>query len=128
VQNTTNKCIYTYIHLFCYKQLCLKQWICMSVYTLVGYISCNEHQCMVMNHLKLVNTVFGANSQYSDLLRAGWSGCWIPGGSRFSAPVLTGSEAPLASYTMGTGSFPGVSNQDVALTTHTHLAPRLKKE
>ena len=29
-------------------------------------------------------------------------------GARFSAPVQTGSEAHPASYTMGTGSFPGV--------------------
>jgi hypothetical protein len=29
-------------------------------------------------------------------------------GARFSAPVQTGSVANLASYTMGTGSFPGV--------------------
>jgi len=29
-------------------------------------------------------------------------------GVRFSAPVQTGSEAHPASYTMGTGSFPGV--------------------
>ena len=28
--------------------------------------------------------------------------------ARFSAPVLTGSGAHPASYTMGTGSFPGV--------------------
>jgi len=28
--------------------------------------------------------------------------------ARFSAPVQTGPEAHLASYTMGTGSFPGV--------------------
>jgi hypothetical protein len=29
-------------------------------------------------------------------------------GARFSSPVLAGSEAHPASYTMGTGSFPGV--------------------
>jgi hypothetical protein len=29
---------------------------------------------------------------------------------------------------MGTGSFMGESDRDVALTTHTHLEPRLKKE
>jgi len=29
---------------------------------------------------------------------------------------------------MGTGSFPGVSGRGVALTTHHHLAPLLKKE
>ena len=31
-----------------------------------------------------------------------------PGGARFSAPILTGPGAHPASYTMGTGSFPGV--------------------
>ena len=30
------------------------------------------------------------------------------GGARFSAPVQTGHVAHLASYTMGTGSFPGI--------------------
>ena len=33
-----------------------------------------------------------------------------------------------SSYTMGTGSFPGVKRPAVGLTTHPHLAPRLKKE
>ena len=42
--------------------------------------------------------------------------------ARFFAPVQTGSEAQPASYTMGTES------RGVALTTHPHLAPRLKKE
>jgi hypothetical protein len=32
----------------------------------------------------------------------------IPIGARFSAPVLIGSEAHPASYTVGTGSFPGL--------------------
>jgi len=32
----------------------------------------------------------------------------IPVGARFSAPVQTGPRAYSASYTMGTGSFPGV--------------------
>jgi hypothetical protein len=32
----------------------------------------------------------------------------FPVGVRISAPVKTGSEAQLASYTMGTGSLPGV--------------------
>jgi len=36
------------------------------------------------------------------------SGDQIPVGVRFSAPVQTSSEACPASYTMGTGSFPGV--------------------
>ena len=50
----------------------------------------------------------GQRSRYSDWLRAERSGDRIPMGKRFSAPVQTGPGAHLASYTMGTGSFPGV--------------------
>ena len=43
----------------------------------------------------------------------------MPVGERFSARVQTGCEAHLASYTMGTGSFPGVKcGRGVALITH----------
>ena len=42
------------------------------------------------------------------LVRAGRSWDWIPVRARFSAPVQTGPGAHPASYTMGTGSFPGV--------------------
>ena len=42
-----------------------------------------------------------------DLLQAGRSGDRIPMGARFSAPVQTGPGVYLASYTMGTRSFPG---------------------
>jgi len=44
----------------------------------------------------------------SDWLWAGQSGDQIPFGARFSAPVLTGSGAHPAPYTMDTVSFPGV--------------------
>ena len=44
----------------------------------------------------------------SDSLCAGRSGDQIPVRARFSAPVLTGSGAHPASYTMDTVSFPGV--------------------
>ena len=53
----------------------------------------------------------GLRSRYSDSLRAGRSGDRIPVGSRFSAPVQTGSEAHLAPYTMGTGSFPEIKRR-----------------
>ena len=50
--------------------------------------------------------------------------------ARFSAPVQTDPGAHPASYTMCTGSFLGVKRpgRGVALTTHPHLAPKLKKE
>ena len=46
-------------------------------------------------------------SRYSDSLRAGRFEDRIPVGTRFSAPVQSGPGAHPASYTMGTGSFPG---------------------
>jgi len=48
--------------------------------------------------------------------------------ARFSAPVQTGPAAHPASYTMGIGSFPGAKRPGVALITHPHLGPRLKKD
>jgi len=49
-------------------------------------------------------------------------------GARIFASVQTGPGAHPASYTIGIGSFWGQSSRDVALTTHIHLAPRLKEE
>jgi hypothetical protein len=65
---------------------------------------------------------------YSDWLRAGRSGDPIPVEVRFSAPVQTGPGAHPASWTMRTGSFPGVkSGRGVTLTTHTLLVLRSRK-
>ena len=48
---------------------------------------------------------------------------------RFSAPVQTGPGDHLASYTMGTGAFPGgKAAGGVALTTQPNLEPRLMQE
>jgi hypothetical protein len=47
-------------------------------------------------------------SAVSDSLRAGRSGDRIPVEARFSSPAQTDSEAHPASYTMDTGSIPGV--------------------
>ena len=44
--------------------------------------------------------------------------------ARFSAPVQTGPGAHPASYTIGTGSFPGVkSGRGVKLTPHPLIVP-----
>jgi hypothetical protein len=48
----------------------------------------------------------------------------IPVGARFSAPVQSGPWAHSASYTMGSGSFPGEkSGRGVTLTPHPLLVP-----
>ena len=49
-------------------------------------------------------------------------------GARFSAHVQTGPGAHPASYTMGTGSFPGVKRPGCGVDHPPHLAPRLKEE
>ena len=68
-------------------------------------------------------------SRYSDWLRAGGSGDRIPVEARFSAPVQTGPGAHPASYTMGTGSFPGVkSGRGVTLTPHPLLVSLVMKK
>ena len=46
---------------------------------------------------------------YTDSLRVGRSGYRIPVGTKFSAPVQTDPGAHTGSYSMGTGSFPGVN-------------------
>jgi hypothetical protein len=56
----------------------------------------------------------------------GKSSLW---GARFFSPVQTGPGAQPASYTMGTGSFPGGKERPRRGLDHPHqLAPWLKKE
>jgi hypothetical protein len=49
-------------------------------------------------------------------------------GARFSAPVQTGPGADPASYTVGTGSLPGVKRPERGADQPPQPAPRLKKE
>ena len=67
-------------------------------------------------------------SRDSYSLRAVRSGDQTLVGARFSAPAQTSPGAHPAPSTKVTGSFPGESGRVVALTTHPHLEPRLKKE
>jgi len=70
------------------------------------------------------------NDWYCNTLsrKSGWSGDRIPVGMRFSAPVQTSPGAHLASFTIGTGSFPGVKWPGRRVDNPPHLLPRLKKE
>ena len=49
-------------------------------------------------------------------------------GARLSAPVRKGPGAYPASYTIGTGSFPGVKEQGRGIDHPPYLVPKLKKE
>ena len=68
----------------------------------------------------------GQLSRYSDLLQAGRFGDRIPVGDRFSAPVQTCPVTYPASYTLGTGSFPGVKRPGRGIDHPPHLLQRLK--
>jgi hypothetical protein len=65
--------------------------------------------------------------QYGDWLRAGRSGDRIPVGARFSAPVQTGPGAHPASYTMHTGSFPGVKRPGFGVNHPTPFSDEVKE-
>jgi hypothetical protein len=66
-------------------------------------------------------------SQYSDLLWAGRPGDRIPVGARFSAPVQTDPAGIQPPTQWVSAHSQGRSGPDVKLTTHPHLAPRLKR-
>jgi hypothetical protein len=72
-----------------------------------------DHHLQILPRLKISRDILplqgpGKRRGYSDSLRAGRSGDRIPVGTKFSAPVQTSPGTHPASYTMGTGSFPGV--------------------
>jgi hypothetical protein len=62
-------------------------------------------------------------------LAVGWA-VWdrLMEGARFSVPVKTDPGVLPASYTMGTGPFPGVKRPGRGVDHHSNLVPRLKKE
>ena len=61
-------------------------------------------------------------------LQSGRSGDRIPVGTKFSAPVQTGSDAHRASYTVVTGSLSRVKRPGCGVVHPPYLASRLKKE
>ena len=75
-----------------------------------------KNACALCNVISSVGPV----AQSVQRLTKGWTVRGSnPGGARFTAPVQTGPEAHPASYTMGTGSFPGVKyGRSLLLTPH----------
>jgi hypothetical protein len=68
-----------------------------------------ETACNIVRILMVMKSlVFAANDNVRQRTAMGWTvrGS-IPGGGKFSAAVQTRPGAHPASYTMGTGSFPG---------------------
>jgi hypothetical protein len=68
--------------------------------------------CKPLNQLLLLEAVGRDSCWFSDSLWAARSGNQIPVGEKFSAPVQNGPGAHPDSYTMGTGSFPGVKRPE----------------
>ena len=96
----------------------------MSSRTFGQYLVCCEH-------VYTKDSIYmwaGQLSRYSDWLRAGRSGDRILVGARFSAPVRIDPRVHPASYTMGTGSFPGIKRPGHGVNHPPPPAPRLKKE
>jgi hypothetical protein len=75
-----------------------------------------------------LSVVMFINLDFVYSLRTGRSWDPIPVGMRFFAPVQTDPGSHPASYTMGTGSFPGVKRSGRDVDQSPHLAPRLKEE
>jgi len=65
--------------------------------------------------------------RYSDSLRTGRSGDRNPVRAKFFPPVQTGAGIHPASYTMGTGFFPGVKRPRRGADHSRHLASRLRE-
>ena len=75
-------------------------------------------------------SALGRDSSVGIATRYGLDGPGIESrwGARFFVSVQTGPGTHPASYTMGTGSFPGVKRPGRGVDHPPHLASRLKKE
>ena len=83
----------------------------LSIYCLLQSITIDAIMCYyvsVINGPALQGCDPGQHIHYSHSVQAGWSRDQILVGARFSAPIQTSPGVHPASYTMGTGSFPGV--------------------
>jgi hypothetical protein len=110
-------------------QLCLWYTVNSNWYKLWGSLclALYIHWCNAALSNKQALFVIWYN-QIHNLLQAEKSGDRIPVGARFSAHVQTDSGAHPTSYTVGTGSLPGVKQRGYGVDHLPHLGPRLKKE
>jgi len=88
---------------------------------------CISFKCGFMTSLHF-NRSRGSSVGIETRYAFGRSGNRIPVWARLSLPVQTGTGAHPASYTMGTGSFPGVKRPWRGVDHQPLIAPRLKKE
>ena len=77
--------------------------------------------------MTLIGTEINFLFLYSHMLLAARSGDRIPVGARFSAPIHTGLGAHPASYTMGTGSFPGIKRPGLGVDHPPTSSPEVKE-
>jgi hypothetical protein len=103
------------------KSVRLKKYSVLAWRSTVRYFI-KELPCTIRILSAVLSSYFGPGylSRYNDSLRFGRSGSRIPVGARFSAPVQACPGTHPASYTMGTGSFPGVKRQGCGVY-HPHL-------
>jgi len=106
----------------------LMGWIAASVLLPTSHETRHHHHLHLLLYINIYIQRDRHRNRYRDSLRAGRSGDRIPVRARFPAPVQTGPGAHSISYTMGTGSFPGVKRTGRGADHPPHLAPRLKKE
>ena len=97
----------------------------MNLYSLLVYIEHNGDESP-----KDSFNVMGHDSSVGIATRYGLDGPGMESrwGARFSAPVQTCPGAQPVSYTMGTGSFPGVNRAGRGVDHPPHLVPKLEKE
>ena len=87
--------------------------------------------CIIITKVHRIQCGPGQHRLYSNSLRAEWSGDRTSvggGGASFFISVHIGPGAHPASYTMGTGPFPGVKRPGRGVDHPPQLAPKLKNE
>jgi len=107
-----------------------QQYVWQTYYCFSNVCICGDEQLFIyLQQLLIIMACWIMCSLLSnDSLEAERSGDRMPMGERFSAPVQTVPGSLPASYTMGTGSLPGLQRWGSGVDHPPHLEPSLKKE